>query len=131
MDNKFPGKDISIDDLKSKIPLCAKKNKNHQSIVKVKNIEFGGKKIPILAGPNTVENSKMIEKVGKFLKSIKICGLRGGAFKPLTFPYRSKKYFEPKLHGLKWLKKTKDKYGLIVTTELMELKYLDDLDYRP
>ena len=27
MDNKFPGKDISIDDLKSKIPLCAKKIK--------------------------------------------------------------------------------------------------------
>ena len=24
MDNKFPGKDISIDDLKTKIPLCSK-----------------------------------------------------------------------------------------------------------
>ena len=36
MDNKFNGKDISTDDLKSKIPLCAKKNKNHKSIVKVK-----------------------------------------------------------------------------------------------
>ena len=68
MDNKFPGKDISIDDLKSKIPLCAKKNKNHYSIVKVKNIEFGGKNIPILAGPNTVENLQMINKIGKFLK---------------------------------------------------------------
>ena len=42
MDNKFPGKDISISDLKSKIPLCAK-NKNHYSVVKVRNIEFGGK----------------------------------------------------------------------------------------
>ena len=54
-------------------------------------------------------NQKMIEKVGKFLKSINICGMRGGAFKPLTFPYRSKKYFETKLNGLKWLKQTKDK----------------------
>ena len=35
-ENKFPGKDISISDLKTKIPLCAKKNKNHKSIVKVK-----------------------------------------------------------------------------------------------
>lgn len=127
MDNKFPGKDISTDDLKSKIPLCAKKNKNHKSIVKVKNIEFGGKNVPILAGPNTVENFQMINKVGKFLKSIKISGLRGGAFKPLTFPYRSKKYYETKLDGLRWLKETKEKYGLIVTTEIMEQKYLDDI----
>ena len=127
MDNKFPGKDISIDDLKSKIPLCAKKNKNHHSIVKVKNIEFGGKNIPILAGPNTVENSQMINKIGKFLKSIKICGIRGGAFKPLTFPYRSKKYYETKLDGLKWLKETKNKYGLISTTEIMDIKYLEDI----
>jgi 3-deoxy-7-phosphoheptulonate synthase len=127
MDNKFPGKDISIDDLKSKIPLCAKKNKKHHSIVKVKNIEFGGKKIPILAGPNTVENLRMINKIGSFLKSIKICGIRGGAFKPLTFPYRCKKYYETKLDGLKWLKDTKNKHGLIATTEIMELKYLEDI----
>ena len=72
MDNKFPGKDISLDDLKSKIPLCAKKNNKHKSIVKVRNVEFGGNKIPFLAGPNTVENYKMIDRVGKFLKSINI-----------------------------------------------------------
>ena len=29
MDNKFPGKDITIEDLKSKFPLVAKKNKNN------------------------------------------------------------------------------------------------------
>ena len=69
----------------------------------------------------------MIKRVGKFLKSIKIRGLRGGAFKPLTFPYRSKKYYETKLDGLKWLKDTRDMYDLIVTTEIMELKYLDDI----
>ena len=26
MDNKFPGKDISLEDIKSKFPLAAKKN---------------------------------------------------------------------------------------------------------
>ena len=35
MDNKFPGKDISSEDLKSKFPLAAKKNKNHKSKFKV------------------------------------------------------------------------------------------------
>ncbi len=127
MQNKAPGKDISIEDIKEKIPLCSKKSKNHKSIVKVNDISFGGKEIPFLSGPNTVENIKLIMSVGKLLKSLKLKGMRGGAFKPLTFPYRSKKYFEPGVEGLDWLKQTKDKFGLIVTTEIMELKYLDKI----
>ena len=35
--------------------------------------------------------------------------LRGGAFKPLTFPYRSEKYTETKEEGIKWLLKAKKK----------------------
>ena len=31
IENKFPGKDITEDDLKEKFPLCAKKNANHFS----------------------------------------------------------------------------------------------------
>ena len=29
IENKFPGKDISEDDIREKFPLCAKKNQNH------------------------------------------------------------------------------------------------------
>ena len=35
MDNKFPGKDISDEDLKSKFPLTAKKNSEHKSKFKI------------------------------------------------------------------------------------------------
>ena len=31
MDNKFPGKDISDEDLKTKFPLAAKKKKDHKN----------------------------------------------------------------------------------------------------
>ena len=31
MDNKFPGKDVTLSDLKDKFPLVAKKHKNHFS----------------------------------------------------------------------------------------------------
>ena len=55
MDNKFPGKDISTEDLKSKFPLAAKKNKNHKSKFKISGIEFGGETIPIFAGPNMLK----------------------------------------------------------------------------
>ena len=45
MDNKFPGKDISSDDLKTKFPLVAK-NSEHKSKFKICGVEFGDK-IPI------------------------------------------------------------------------------------
>ncbi len=124
MDNKFPGKDISIEDLKTKFPLCAKKNVNHKSTFKVNGVEFGGKKIVIFAGPNMVESRKMILDVAK---NVKKCGahfMRGGAFKPLTFPYRNKKYNETREQGIIWLAEAKKKYKIPIITEVMEEKYI-------
>ena len=124
MENKFPGKDITIEDLKTKFPLCAKKNNNHRSKFKVAGVEFGGNTIPIFAGPNMVESEKLIMDVAKNVKKIGAHFLRGGAFKPLTFPYRSKKYTETREDGIRWLSRAKKKYGIPVITEVMEEKYL-------
>jgi 3-deoxy-7-phosphoheptulonate synthase len=124
MENKFPGKDITIEDLKTKFPLCAKKNKNHRSKFKVAGVEFGGNTIPIFAGPNMVESEKLIMDVAKNVKKIGAHFLRGGAFKPLTFPYRSKKYTETREDGIRWLSRAKKKYGIPIITEVMEEKYL-------
>ena len=124
MENKFPGKDITIEDLKTKFPLCAKKNKNHKSKFKIAGVEFGGNIVPVFAGPNMVESEKLILGVAKNVKKIGAHFLRGGAFKPLTFPYRSKKYTETREDGIEWLKKAKLKYKIPVITEVMEEKYL-------
>ena len=51
--------------------------------------------------------------------------LRGGAFKPLTFPYRSKKYNETREDGIRWLNEVKKEVGIPIITEIMEEKYLD------
>lgn len=124
MENKFPGKDISIEDLKTKFPLCAKKNKNHKSKFKVAGVEFGGNTIPIFAGPNMVESEKLIMDVAKNVKKIGAHFLRGGAFKPLSFPYRSKKYTETREDGIRWLSRAKKKYDIPIITEVMEEKFL-------
>ena len=124
MDNKFPGKDISEEDIKSKFPLVAKKNKNHKSSFKVAGVEFGGKNIPVFAGPNMVESEELILDIAKNVKSKGAHFLRGGAFKPLTFPYRSKKYTETREKGIEWLAKAKEKYKIPIITEVMEEKYL-------
>lgn len=125
MDNKFPGKDISSDDLKTKFPLVAKKNSEHKSKFKICGVEFGGDKIPIFAGPNMVESKNLILDVAKNVKALGAHFLRGGAFKPLTFPYRSKKYNETREDGIRWLNEVKKEVGIPIITEIMEEKYLD------
>ena len=124
MDNKFPGKDISKDDIKTKFPLVAKKNKDHKSKFTISNVEFGGNTLPIFAGPNMVETEDLIMDVAKNVKSLGAHFLRGGAFKPLTFPYRNKKYTETREEGIKWLGLAKEKYNIPIITEVMEEKYI-------
>ena len=58
MNNKFPGKDISEEDLVSKIPLSASKGITQQ--ITVGGVTFGGSEVPVVAGPNTVESEEMI-----------------------------------------------------------------------
>jgi 3-deoxy-7-phosphoheptulonate synthase len=125
--NKFPGKDISIEDIKTKFPLVAKKNKDHKSKFTISGINFGGNLIPIFAGPNMVESEKLIIDCALNVKKSGAHFLRGGAFKPLTFPYRSKKYTETRLDGLNWLKQAKSEAKIPVITEIMEEKYLDQI----
>ena len=125
IENKFPTKDISDEDIKTKFPLVAKKNASHKSKFSIANVEFGGDVIPVFAGPNMVESEKLILDCAKNVKSSGAHFLRGGAFKPLTFPYRSEKYTETKEKGIKWLLKAKKEVGIPIITEVMEEKYLE------
>ena len=124
MDNKFPGKDITESDLKEKFPLVAKKNSKHKSIFEIAGVEFGGDQIPIFAGPNMIESKKLIFDVVQNVKKSGANFLRGGAFKPLTFPYRSKKYNETREEGIKWLKEAKEEFNFPIITEIMEEQFL-------
>ena len=67
-----------------------------------------------------VESRSLILKTAKSIKNIGAHFIRGGAFKPLTFPYRSKKYNETREEGLKWLQEARSKYKIPVITEVME-----------
>lgn len=125
VDNKFPGKDLSRDDIENKIPLVAKKSPDHRTKFTVAGVEFGGDLVPVLAGPNTVENEELIVKTAIGVKKAGAHMLRGGAFKPLTFPYRSPKFFETREDGLRWLQVAKQETGLPIVTEVMEISKID------
>ena len=73
-----------------------------------------------MAGPNTIENRDMAFRTAEFLKSKGVQFFRGGAFKPLTFPYRSNKYFELREEGLRILQEVKKEFEISIITEIME-----------
>jgi len=121
VENKFPGKDVSAEDLRTKIPLAAKTQPDHKTVINVGGVAFGGKLVPVFAGPNTVENEEMIVATAKAVKESGAHFLRGGAFKPLTFPYRGPKFFELREEGLRLLQIAKQEAGIPVITEVMHV----------
>ena len=123
--NKAPGKDVSAEDMIEKFPLAAKKNNAHYSKFEVSGVPFGDSLIPIMAGPNMVESEELIVETAINVKKAGAHFLRGGAFKPLSFPYRSEKYTETREDGIKWLGVAKKESGIGIITEVMEEKYLD------
>jgi 3-deoxy-7-phosphoheptulonate synthase len=124
IENRFPGKDIAPEDLASKFPLAARKDPAHKSRFTVAGVEFGGGLIPVFAGPNMVESRELIFDIAVSVKRAGAHFLRGGAFKPLTFPYRSAKYTETREQGIEWLREAKEKTGIPVITEVMEEKFI-------
>lgn len=122
IENKAPGKDITPEDLVGKFPLAAKKSPDHRTRFTVAGVEFGGPLIPVMAGPNTVENEAMIVATAKAVKAAGGHILRGGAFKPLSFPYRGPKFFETREQGLGWLARARAETGLPIVTEVMEIE---------
>lgn len=126
LSNKQPTKDITSDDIKYKLKKITSKKE-----IKVKisdNIVFSKNTLPVIAGPNGVESRKMIFDVAKFLKKQGVKILRGHAYKPLTFPYRSKTYSETMNKGMDWLDEVKKHLDMKIVTEVTEIKYLDRIN---
>jgi len=124
LENAFPGKDITAEDLRSKFPLAAKRGPEHRSRFEVAGVELGGDLVPIFAGPNMVESRELILDVATHVKRAGAHFLRGGAFKPLTFPYRSAKYTETREQGIEWLREARERVGIPVITEVMEERFV-------
>jgi len=122
IENKAPGKDVSEEDMVSKFPLAALKPGARNSRFNVAGVEFGGTLIPVMAGPNTVEDRDMLLRTAEAVKKAGAHFLRGGAYKPLSFPYRSEKYFELREEGLRYLQDARDAVGIPIITECMDQK---------
>jgi 3-deoxy-7-phosphoheptulonate synthase len=78
-------KDISTNDIKLNIPLVTRKEFDRK--IFVNGLKIGGKGLTIMAGPCTVESKSQIFEIAKAVKEAGAKMMRGGVFKPLTFPY--------------------------------------------
>lgn len=82
-------------------------------------LHVGGKRIIVMAGPCSVENEKLLINIAKKVKAAGATVLRGGAFKPRTSPYSFQGLGEK---GLKFLAQARRETGLLIVTELMDVR---------
>jgi 3-deoxy-7-phosphoheptulonate synthase len=101
--------------------LASRDFKKENTIVKVGNVEIGGRTVVLIAGPCSVESRKQLMTTAKAIKDAGAHMLRGGAFKPRTSPYAFQGMGE---EGLKILAEAREEYGLPVVTEVLDTRHV-------
>jgi len=105
--------------------LASREIHNETSVLNVGNVEVGNKKIPVIAGPCSVENEEQMLETARAVKAAGASMLRGGAFKPRTSPYTFQGLGED---GLKLLKEVGNEFDLPIVTEIMDPGDIDILE---
>jgi 3-deoxy-7-phosphoheptulonate synthase len=102
--------------------LASREFQKENTVITVRGIEIGGRKIPVMAGPCAVENRTVLTSIAEKVKAAGASFLRGGAFKPRTSPYAFQGLGE---EGLKYLAEAREKTGLPIITEIMDPRDMD------
>ncbi len=87
------------------------------SVVKMGDLEIGGGRVVIMAGPCSVESRDQINRSAAVVAQCGASVIRGGAFKPRTSPYSFQGLGE---EGLRLLREAADRHGLLVVSEVMD-----------
>lgn len=95
------------------------------TIIKIKDVEIGGNKVAMIAGPCSVENEDQIFRLAKSVAKSGARILRGGAFKPRTSPYSFQGLGE---EGLRLLRSAANDNKLLVITEVMQIDHIELID---
>lgn len=92
------------------------------TVIDVCGLKIGGGNFQFIAGPCSVESPEQISSIAEEVKAAGAGLLRGGAFKPRTSPYA---FQGMRGEGLKLLGTAKEKTGMPIVTEIMDLSHLD------
>ncbi len=102
--------------------LASNEWKSDPTIVDVKGVKIGDRKVIVAAGPCAVEDEEQLMTTAKEVKRAGASLLRGGAFKPRTSPYS---FQGLGVKGLELLRRASDETGLPVVTEIMDPRHME------
>ncbi|MCX5715820.1 MAG: 3-deoxy-7-phosphoheptulonate synthase [Candidatus Omnitrophica bacterium] len=118
----YPGVEKVMPILKP-FKLVSRDFRPQSSVIDLGNgVKIGGEKIIVMAGPCSVENRDGLIAIAKKVKAMGASVLRGGAFKPRTSPYSFQGLGE---EGLKYLDAARKETGLLIVTELMDIRNIE------
>jgi 3-deoxy-7-phosphoheptulonate synthase len=87
------------------------------TVVKIGDVEIGGNRIVVMAGPCSVETKEQIDRIAAIVAAAGARVIRGGAFKPRSSPYSFQGLGE---EGLELMREAADRHGLLVISEVMD-----------
>ena len=87
------------------------------TVVKIRDVEIGGRQVIVMAGPCSVESRDQIAQVAEAVAGAGAKVLRGGAFKPRSSPYSFQGLGE---EGLRMLREAADRHRLLLVSEVMD-----------
>ena len=99
--------------------LASRTFQEHNTVIRVGNLEIGGDTIHVMAGPCAVESREQLMQAARIVRDAGGTILRGGAFKPRTSPYSFQGLEE---EGLKLLAEAREATGLLIVTEVMDVR---------
>jgi 3-deoxy-7-phosphoheptulonate synthase len=112
-----------VNEIQKPYKLASREFKRENTVVKVsRNVEIGGKKIHVMAGPCAIESRDLMNGTGKIVKEAGGTILRGGAFKPRSSPYAFQGLGE---EGLKYMKEAGEKLHMPTISEAMTVEQVE------
>jgi len=125
---KLPGV-AKVVPVKTAFKLVSRQLHPEDTRIQIGDVEVGGERIVVTAGPCAVENRDQTMAIAREVKKYGAVLFRGGAFKPRTSPYSFQGLGE---EGLKILAEVRETLGLRVVTEIttpaqadLMMKYVD------
>jgi len=96
--------------------IVSRELKPQKTVVRVGDLEVGGKQFIVMAGPCSVETRDQLLETADAVKKAGAQFLRGGAYKPRTSPYD---FQGLEVEGLKLLAEARERTGLKIVTEVV------------
>jgi len=106
----------------SKYKLASRDFRSENTIIKVGDLEIGGDKLHVMAGPCAIEGREEALEIAEIAAKGGAKILRGGAFKPRTSPYDFQGLKE---EGLKYMKEAGEQFGLKIISEVVDTRDVD------